>query len=421
LATFAFRFKIFGMKKVLFVVLIALLSACSKQPELPKTGIWRAVLRLQGQELPFNLEVVQDSANSVDVYMINAGERLLLDEVSIENDSVKINLHVFDAQLRAKNTGDSLNGFFELNYNRGYRIPFKAAYGQDYRFAARDKSAAATNFTGRYAVQFFNEKDTTKAVGIIKQEGNYAEGSFLTPSGDHRYLEGSVINDTLHLSTFDGNHAYLYRVTKLNDSTLSGEQWLGRSRYRKWAGIKNDKAQLADPGAITYLKPGFDKIEFKFPNVNGDIVSLTDDRYKGKVVIVQILGSWCPNCMDETKFLVPWYERNKERGVEVIGLAYERKPEFAYASERVKKMINRYKMPYEVLIAGVYDVEKASATLPQLNKVSVWPTTIFIGRDGKVKHIHTGYSGPGTGADYEEQVQRFNTVVNELLNEKSKL
>ena len=116
--------------------------------------------------------------------------------------------------------------------------------------------------------------------------------------------------------------------------------------------------------------------------------------------------------------MVPWYANNKARGIEVIGLAYERKPEIDYARARVNKMIDRFQIPYEVLIAGVYDVEKASATLPQLNKVAVWPTTIFIGRDGKVKRIHTGYSGPGTGADYEEQVQRFNAVVNELVNDK---
>lgn len=406
------------MKKLLFLALIALLASCSKAPELPKIGTWRAVLKLQGRQLPFNLDVVKDSSGSVDVYILNAGERLLLDEVSLERDSVRMNLHMFDAQLRAKNFGDSLSGYFELNYSAGYRIPFKAAFDQDFRFASRDKSATAkTNFSGRYAVQFFNEKDTTKAVGIIKQEGNYAEGSFLTSSGDHRFLEGSVINDTLHLSTFDGNHAYLYRVTKVNDSTLSGEQWLGRSRYRKWSGIKNEKAQLPDPETLTYLKPGFEKIAFKFPNANGDSVSLADARYQNKVVIIQILGSWCPNCMDETRFLAPWYEKNKDRGVEIIGLSYERKPEFSYASERVKKMIEKQKIPYEVLIAGVYDVEKASASLPQLNKVSVWPTTIFIGRDGRVKHIHTGYSGPGTGSDYEEQVQRFNNVVNELLAE----
>ncbi len=130
------------MKNLVFLALIALLASCSKTPELPKTGIWRAVLKLQGQQLPFNLDVVKDTTGSVDVYMINAGERLLLDEVSLERDSVRINLHMFDAQLRVKNFGDSLSGYFELNYTAGYRIPFKAAFGQDFRFTARDKAAS---------------------------------------------------------------------------------------------------------------------------------------------------------------------------------------------------------------------------------------------------------------------------------------
>lgn len=404
----------------IYFALLLLCFGCAQTPELPKTGLWRAVLKIQGQELPFNLDVVKDSANSVDVYIINAGERILLDEVSLERDSVRINLHVFDAQIRVKNLGDSLSGYWELNYSPGYRVPFKAAYGQVFRFSKVDRSATVTDFTGRYAVQFFNEKDTAKAIAIVNQTGTYAEGSFLTPSGDHRYLEGSVINDTLYLSTFDGNHAYMYRAVKVNDSTLAGGHWLGRSRYRTWRGIKNASAQLPSPEALTYLKPGFDKIEFSFPNINGDSIRLTDARYQDKVVVIQILGSWCPNCMDETKFLVPWYNENKARGVEIIGLSYERKLESNYAQERVKKMIEKFNIPYEVLIAGLYDVEKASATLPMLNKVSVWPTTIFIGRDGKVKHIHTGYSGPGTGADYEEQVQRFNAIINELLDDKNR-
>ena len=157
------------------------------------------------------------------------------------------------------------------------------------------------------------------------------------------------------------------------------------------------------------------KISFSFQNLDGKKVSNTDKKYLNKVLIVQFLGSWCPNCMDETRFLVPWYEKNKGKGVEIIGLAYERKEDFAYASERVKKMMTKLNVGYNVLIAGLYDTEKASASLPTLNKVNIWPTTIFIGRDGKVKHIHTGFSGPATGIFYEEQVQRFNEIVSELL------
>jgi len=152
--------------------------------------------------------------------------------------------------------------------------------------------------------------------------------------------------------------------------------------------------------------------------VNGKTVSLTDEKYQGKVVIVQLLGTWCPNCMDETRFLAPWYRQNRDRGVEVIGLAYERKDDFQYASERVKNMMEKLDIDYEVLIAGTNDKQKASKTLPMLNEIAAFPTTIFIGKDGKVKKIHTGFSGPGTGQYYEQFKEEFNTTVNELLSEK---
>lgn len=400
------------------LLLLIVLASCATKPQLPKAGTWRAVLELQGQKLPFNFSVSRDSSKGIDVFIKNAGENLMLDEVKLIGDSVDITLHIFDAKILAKLEGDSLKGYFILNYTPGYRIPFKAAYGQDFRFVKTDKSISAPDFSGKYDIQFFNEKDTSSAVGIFSQQGNYAEGTFLTRTGDYRYLEGNIVEGTLHLSAFDGNHAYLFKIKKENDSIITGVQWLGRTRSRNWKGTKNQNASLPDPELFTQLKEGFDKIEFSFPDLNNNKLSLSDAKYKDKVVILQLLGSWCPNCMDETRFLVPWYEKNKNRGVEIVGLAYERKEEFEYARERVKKMKEKLSINYDLVIAGVNDNAKASATLPMLNNVSAWPTTIFIGRDGKVKHIHTGFSGPGTGVHYEEQVQRFNEIVSELLAEK---
>jgi thiol-disulfide isomerase/thioredoxin len=398
--------------------LLAVSISCSNEPKLPKVGQWRAVLELQGQQLPFNFTVKNDSIGSIDLFIKNGNENLLLDEVNRVGDSLSIVLHIFDAKIMAKVEGDSLNGFFILNYTSGYRIPFKAAYGQDFRFSKTDSTLRAPDFSGKYDVQFFNEKDTAQAVGIFSQEGNYAEGSFLTKTGDHRFLEGNIIDDALWLSAFDGNHVYLYKIKKENDSTLSGEQWMGRSRYRKWKGVKNANATLPDAEKLTYMNEGFDKIEFSFPNLSNTKVSLNDEKYKDKIIILQLMGSWCPNCMDETRFLAPWYDKNKSKGIEVIGLAYERKDDFEYASTLLKKMKLKLNINYEILIAGVNDNEKASATLPMLNRVAAWPTIIIIGRDGKVKHIYTGYSGPGTGIYYEEQIQRFNSIINELLEEK---
>lgn len=398
------------------LISVSILSGCKPNtPEL-KTGTWRGVLEIQGQQLPFNFDLEKDTSNGFDVILKNAEERLRLDEVEILGDSINIVLHVFDAYLRAVVRGDSLIGLFNLNYNPTYKVPFKAAFNQNFRFAPIEQTSTI-DFTGTYDVQFFNEKDTVKAIGIFKQKDGYAEGSFLTSTGDYRYLEGSIINDTLHLSTFDGNHAYLFYVVKTTDSTLLGGHWLGKSRFRTWAGVKNEHAKLTDQESLTYLKEGYERIEFKFPDVNGDTVKWSDEKFKNKMVILQLFGTWCPNCMDETKFLAPWYLQNKDRGIEILGLAYERKADFAYASDRVKKMINKWIVPYGFVIAGVNDNAKAAETLPALNRVVAFPTTIFIGRDGKVKYIHTGFEGPGTGIYHEQFKQRFNEIVNELLSE----
>lgn len=402
------------MRILAFFVLAFVVFSCSK-PEL-KTGTWRGVLEIQGQELPFNFRIAEDFSKGYDAYLKNAGEELLLDEVTVSGDSVNMVLHVFDAQLRAAVEGNTLNGFFTLNYNPGYKVPFHSTFGDEYRFKPTDTTAIATNFSGKYQVVFVNETDTTQAIGIVNQSGNYATGSFLTPTGDYRYLEGGVFNDTLFLSTFDGNHAYLFKAVK-NDSTLTGDFWAGRSYHQSWTGIRNENASLPDAESLTYLKPGYETLDFKFPDLNGKPVTLKDDRFKNKVVVLQLFGTWCPNCMDETKYLSLWYDNNKNRGVEVLGLAFERKPDFNYALDRVNKMKAKWGVNYDFVIAGVDDKLKAAEALPALNTIVAFPTTIFIGKDGKVKHIHTGFEGPGTGVYHERWKERFNEIINELLTE----
>jgi thiol-disulfide isomerase/thioredoxin len=408
------------MNRLSGAFLLILLWACHAERETKtdvKTGVWRATIEIQNQELPFNFELVDDSAGGYDVYLRNAAERLLLDEITVRNDSVDIALHIFDASIRAKIMGDSLKGLFIKNYEKDYRIPFEAMHGQGYRFAKDTQQNEVPDYNGKYEVIFVDKSDTTEAIGIFNQQGDSVTGTFLTPTGDYRYLQGNVVNGMMQLSTFDGNHAYLFKASKRSDGTLSGEYYSGKTHMEFWTARKNENAKLPDPESLTYLKPGYDRIEFSFPDVAGKKVTLEDDKFKNKVVILQLFGTWCPNCMDETRFLSPWYDQNKSRGVEIIGLAYERKDDFQYASERVRKMIGKLDVSYDFVIAGTNDKAKASETLPMLNRVAAFPTTIFIGKDGKVKKIHTGFSGPGTGPYYEEFVEDFNQTVNELLSE----
>ncbi|UOQ76462.1 TlpA family protein disulfide reductase [Hymenobacter sp. 5516J-16] len=133
--------------------------------------------------------------------------------------------------------------------------------------------------------------------------------------------------------------------------------------------------------------------------------------------MVQILGSWCPNCMDETNFLAPWYEKNKQRGVEIIGLGYERTADQKVASQKLLKMKQRLNVGYDLAVAGEANKDAASQSLPQIQKVLAFPTTIFLDKKGEVRKIHTGFSGPGTGKYYEQEVAEFNQTIDQLLAE----
>ena len=160
---------------------------------------------------------------------------------------------------------------------------------------------------------------------------------------------------------------------------------------------------------------------FTFKDIEGRPVSLSDERFKGKVVLVQIMGSWCPNCMDETRFLSGFYDEYHSKGVEIVALAYERSTDFARSQASLHGWQQRFQVKYPMLITGVAvgDPQRAEKTLPQLERIVNFPTTIFLNKAGQIEKIHTGFSGPGTGEHYEEQKKEFYATVNELLGQST--
>jgi thiol-disulfide isomerase/thioredoxin len=364
------------LKHNFYILLFLFISSCqnkaTNKPQAPivKAGIWRAVLQSPGGELPFSLDISNKTDSTFMVYAVNGEERLRLDEAKIIGDSLHIPIELFDSEIVAKISDSTLTGrFTKYNPARTTYMNFAAQYGLTYRFT-NAKQTPAADLTGKWAVTFRSAKVSTQAVGIFRQQGNELNGTFLTPTGDYRYLSGIVQGSDMYLSCFDGNHVYLFKAkADPSGNRLAGEFWSSMTSYEKWTAVKDDKAALPDANSLTLLKKGYDKLAFTFPNVeNQQAVSLSDEKYKNKVVIVQLLGSWCPNCMDETKFLAPWYKKNKDRGVEIIGLAYEKRPEFDISAPKVQKMKKRFDVAYDILLAGVEDKEAASQTLPMLEK-----------------------------------------------------
>ncbi len=417
------------MKKILYLAAFSLLlmpAACSAQPtaKTVEPGQYRAVLKTRAGELPFGLAIqpVSGKPGQYTVFALNGTEHLPLDTATVRGDSIHIPITLFESELVAKIDGNRLRGEWrrQRTAQDRQRLPFDAQLGLNYRFIP-DGKAPNMDLTGNWATDFDSKTgrvDSTDAVGVFKQMGNQLTGTFLTPTGDYRYLAGNVLGDSLFLSCFDGSHLFLFKAKHdPATKTLTGGFWSGVSGYESWVARRDAGAKLPDPARLTYLKPGAKTLAISFPEPNGNLVSLTDPRFKNKVTVVQILGSWCPNCMDETNFLSPWYRRNKSRGVAVVGLAFERSAEMAVSGPKIERMKQRFAIDYPVLLAGTSDKAQAAKALPGLNAVVAFPTTIFIDKKGQVRHIHTGFSGPGTGQHYDRYVDEFNGLMDKLLAE----
>ena len=403
-------------------ILTLLTTGCGKASKELKSGTWRAVLNIQEEELPFGLLIEERDSGSYKAFLQNGEEKLPFDSVVVKGDTVRFLMELFNSEIRAVVRGDRLEGeWIRHGYTPEYKVPFYAEYGKNYRFfkIPKENDGAVKPFVGTWSVEFSDSTGRiTRAVGKFNgSDANVVHGTFLTPSGDYRFLEGQVKADSMFLSAFDGAHAFLFVAKLQGADALEGKFWSGRSGYETWTAVWDPKASLPDTDTITTLKHGYETIHFSFPNLEAKSVSLQDERFRGKPVIVQILGSWCPNCMDETAFLSTWYKKNKNRGIEIVGLAYEKSADFKEASERVRKMKKRFDIDYELLIAGT--PAKASETLPMLNGIRAFPTTIFLDKSGKVHKIHTGFSGPGTGRYYEKFLREFRHVTDSLIGGKN--
>nr|WP_321222538.1 TlpA disulfide reductase family protein [uncultured Psychroserpens sp.] len=404
------------MRKLLVLPLLVLIVGCNlNRPDALQEGVWRAELQLTETEvLPFNFEVTSRDALKI----FNADEVIMVTDITYSNDTVVIKTPVFEGYIEAIVKDGTLNGNF-IKESLDRIVPFTAEIGNTSRFDVASTSSTQ-NVTGNWETVFSpnSEEDKYIAKGIFEQNGNIVTGTFRTTTGDYRYLEGVMDGDTMKLSTFDGAHAFLF-TAQVNDSTMSGKFYSGNHWEEPFTAKRNENYELPSANDLTFLNEGYDALEFTFPDANGKQVSLSDNRFKNKVVIVQIMGTWCPNCLDESKYYSEFYNSNAEKDIEFVALAFE----YAKTEDKAFKSIKRLKddigIQYPILLAqfGTSSKSKAQEKLPMLNHVLSYPTSIFIDKKGKVRKIHTGFNGPATGEKFIEFKEEFTGFVNQLLEE----
>lgn len=373
-------------------------------------------------ELPFNMEVTYENDSTFHIDIINGEERIRVPAEHIQfghtreniRDTIRIDFPVFDTYISAYFEENIIEGVWVVNYRENYRIPFTAYHGKDHRFTNLRKPPVA-DLSGTWEVTIGDE-EPAPAIAEFVQNGNELTGTFRTEEGDYRYLEGTVQADKMYLSVFDGSHAFLFEAKLLPDSTLTGTFRSGRHYYEPWTARRNPGFKLADPDSLTSFIAGGEPLSFTFPNTDGDMVSLDDPEFSGKVKLVQIMGTWCPNCRDEANFLIDYVNNNPNEDLVVIALGFERYREEETALRSLRRYREKMKLPYLLLWGGYYDKQEAAQQLPQLDRVLSYPTLLFVDRNNQVRRIHTGFNGPAT-SNHKEFLASFERTIEELLAE----
>ena len=397
------------------ITFITFISCNQNSSKILEKGTYRAALKIKdNQELPFIFKVKNDTL--LEIY--NADEIINVDEIIYKNDSVYIYTPVFEGYIAAKiSKSKSLNGYFiKPSLNR--TVPFKAEIHNESRF--KTTKEALFNITGNWETIFSPNKkeDTYIAKGIFTQNKNKVTGTFRTTTGDYRYLEGVINGDSLKLSTFDGAHAFLF-TAKVTDSTMVGNFYSGDHWKEPFVAKLNNNYKLPDENTLTSLNDGYNDFNFSFPDETGKLISYSDERFKNKVTVVQIMGTWCPNCLDESKYYVEYLKNNPNKDIEFVALAFETDKTTKKAFEKINRLKDRLNIPYPILLAqyGGTNKKEAAKKLPMLNHILSYPTTIFIDKKGKVRKIHTGFNGPATGQKFIAFKNEFESFMNTLIKE----
>ncbi len=373
--------------------------------------------------IPFNFEIQYDSLKKPRMIIRNAGERIVFDDISYGrdirtgDDTFRINLSPYDACIKGVFEENKMRGYFVVQDKKNYYMVFEAKYGQDHRFNKLPE-VSKERVDGEYQAIFSDTSlvDRFDAVGEFKQENQKVTGTFRTETGDFRFLEGEVNGNKLLLSCFDGSHAYLFEADISGDS-LSGVYYSGNHYKTRWRASKVSHGTLKSPDSLTTVKNKSEPFKFSFETPDQKRIDFEDPQLKGKVKVVQIMGSWCPNCRDESAFLNEYLSHNSNPDLFVVGLSFERYVERQKAMDQIRRMKSSLKITYDVAYGGKSNKDSSSLVLPQLSHVMAYPTLLFINKNNQIVKIHTGFDGPAT-SQYAKFKEEFNNTLQALLNEK---
>jgi len=370
-------------------------------------------------EIPFRFEIAQNG-NQVQGFFFEGDRKIVSSGGSFANGHLILEYDILETTLELTFLDDQFAGTYRFHRSNGPPLLIRGR-----RFVpAPGDAAAAPQISGNWEMRRLPQEVKTDSDRrtwnlFLRQSGAEVSGSILRVDGDTGFLVGRWQNGRLVLSHFAGQGPLLFEAKRNSDGTLS----IALNRGANYVAVRKSEARAKgvpdppDPSRYTSVKDPTVPFRFSFPDLTGKMVSNTDAQFKGKVVLLTIGGSWCPNCQDEAPFLVDLYKEFHSQGLEIVGLMFEADAEPALARPRVQTFIKRFGIPYPMLLAGTPD--DISQKMPQLVNFGAYPTTIYLGRDGRVRSVHAGFASQATGEEYMRLKGEVRGIVQRLLAENS--
>ncbi|MDA1103194.1 MAG: TlpA disulfide reductase family protein [Gemmatimonadetes bacterium] len=372
-------------------------------------GSWRAQVDVAGGPLRFQVELSEGPPSGV---LCNGGTCEPFSAVQLlPGDSVLLEIGDYAAAIRASVTPDSLVGFYRNVGNRGPRtIPFRASRGS---WPAEPPPA---ELTGRWDAILTPDGTPSPRVLELRATERGLEGTIIANSGDSGLFWGGVRDGRFDMSHFDGSFVYML-TGALDGDTLRGTFHAGLTSQRPFVAVRSTGApHLKAPTEIVSADTT-STFTWDFPDLDGNFVTNEDERFRDKVVIVEIFGTWCPTCHDSAPTLGEIYDRFRDRGLEIVGLAYEVTGDPEVDGPLVRRFADKFGIEYPLLLAGVNDDDSARDTQPQLQGPIAFPTMIFIDTSGRVRRVQAGFYGPALGEVHEELERELIDFADQLLKE----
>jgi thiol-disulfide isomerase/thioredoxin len=394
----------------LFIALLSVITACNKQSVRPVQGDWQILFSVQDVQIPINLKIT-----STEWQIHNAEEVISLHPVWHPNDSFCVDMPLFHTRFCGRMLADTLwqGEWVDESRQDKPHVPLQARHRKVQHNLVKSET---TESIWDCTFSPDNANDLSRAVGIFRASNGLIQGTFLTETGDYRYLQGLYDGTTMTLSCFDGTHLFYFTADHMNDSLLNGQFYSGLHWKEKWIAELNPQAQLRDPDSLTIYKSA-DSFKFTVTDVNNKSVTFDSASFRNHVTIVQIFGSWCPNCTDESKFLKEVYDAYNSAGLQIIPVAFERSAPKDEQLRRIQRQFKDLGLSYPPYLGGESPKNQAQLTFPQLDHIMSYPTTIFIDKKSQVRKIHTGFYGPGTGKYYVHHKEQLLLFIEQLLAE----